>query len=378
MRKELLSRKGSSRLYAAYAPLRLINAVTRKFSGSDRLAVEIIELSEHLRFGKNTRAWIARECSPMGKVAYKVRNWKQYNRALVNRGNLALWISEDVIEGWYSTQAPQGRGRPYTYSNACIELALTLRILFRIPLRATQGFLEGLTQMMGMHLKIPHYTQICRRAKELKVAIPRQHKNAKLNLVLDSTGFKVYGEGEWKVRLHGKQKQRTWRKFHVAVDPNTHEVVAMKLTESNVHDAEVVPEFMEELEKENLGNVYADGAYPLKHCMDAIAQAGGYAVIPPRSGTCIVKENPSPGQEQRNRLIREKKAAGGKLAWKRTSGYHRRSLVETHMFRQKVILGDRLHSHYFRNQKTEARIRASILNRMAAMGMPKSCKVASL
>ena len=307
----------------------------------------------------------------MGKIAYRIRNWKQYNRALINRGNLTLWVSEDAIQSWYSqNEGAQGRGRRFTYSDACIELALILRSLFRFPLRATQGFLEGLIQMMNLGLKVPHYSRLSRRAESLTVVLPRKEKSGSLDLVIDSTGLKVYGEGEWKMRTHGKQKRRTWRKYHVAVDPATHEVVAMELTESNVHDADAVADLMEGLQ--NLGNVYGDGAYPLKQSLDAIALAGGQAVIPPRSGTCIVKKDPSPGQEQRNRLIRERRAAGGKKAWKKTSGYHRRSLVETHMFRLKKILGGELNSINITNQKTEATIMASILNKMTALGMPQT------
>jgi hypothetical protein len=307
----------------------------------------------------------------MGKITYKIRNWKQYNRALVNRGNLTLWFSEDAIQSWYSqNEENSGRGRRFTYSDACIELALTLRSLFQFPLRATQGFLEGLVQMMKLGLKVPHYSRLSRRAGALSIELPRKEKAGSIDLVIDSTGLKVYGEGEWKMRTHGKQKRRTWRKYHVAVDPSTHEVVAMELTESNVHDVDVVVDLLKGLK--NLGNVYADGAYPLKQSLDAIALAGGHAIIPPRSGTCIVKKDPSPGQEQRNRLIRERRAVGGKKAWKKTSGYHRRSLVETHMFRLKKILGGELHSLNISNQKTEAAIMASILNRMTALGMPQT------
>lgn len=307
----------------------------------------------------------------MGKVAYRIRNWKQYNRALINRGNLTLWVSEDTISTWYA--APDlrtGRGRRYTYSHACIELGLTLRTLFRFPLRGTQGFLEGLMQMLKLDLKVPCYTQLSRRAGVLSIPLSQHPKSGKLDLVIDSTGLKVYGEGEWKMRTHGKQKRRTWRKLHVAVDPDTHEVVAQELTESNVHDSEAVPALMEGLE--NLGKVYGDGAYPTPKSLDAITKAGGLAVIPPRTGTCIVKKNPSPGVEQRNRLVRERRAVGGKKAWKKQSGYHRRSLVETHMYRQKTILGEKLHNRSFINQKTEALLRSSILNRMTRLGMPQS------
>jgi hypothetical protein len=144
----------------------------------------------------------------------------------------------------------------------------------------------------------------------------------------------------------------------------------MELTEANVHDSEAVPTLMKDLE--NLGKVYGDGAYPTPKSLDAITKAGGHAVIPARTGTCIVRKNPSPGVEQRNRLVRERRAAGGKKAWRKSSGYHRRSLVETHMFRLKTILGGKLHNRSFKNQKTEAALMAAILNKMTNLGMPQS------
>lgn len=312
----------------------------------------------------------------MGKIAYRIRNWKQYNRALIDRGNLTLWVSESVVAGWYSAR-PAGlslnRGRPFTYSDACIELGLTLRTLFRFPLRTTQGFLEGLMRLMKLDLQVPHYSRLSRRAADLQLQITRHPKEGKLDLVIDSTGLKVYGEGEWKMRTHGKQQRRTWRKYHVAVDPDTHEVVAMELTTSNYHDSRAVPALLEGMR--NLGKVYGDGAYPTPTSLDAIDRAGGHAVIPPRTGTCIVKNTPSPGEEQRNRLVRERRAAGGKKAWKKCSGYHRRSLVETHMFRLKTILGGKLRSHSFQNQKIEATLMAKILNQMTHLGMPETCKI---
>jgi hypothetical protein len=306
------------------------------------------------------------------KPAYKVRNWSQYNRALINRGNLMLWISDDVISGWYAKKHKKRAGRRYYYSNSTIETILTLRAIYRLPLRAAQGFFEGLVKMLGMDLKIPHYSRLSRRAADLEIQIKKMREQGKepTDLVIDSTGLKIYGEGEWKMRTHGKQKRRTWRKYHVAVNPKTHEVIAMELTEANVHDSEAVPTLMAGLK--NLGNVYGDGAYPTKGSLDAITEAGGHAVIPPRTGTCIVKKDPSPGEEQRNRLVRERRNVGGKKAWKKESGYHKRSLVETHMFRLKTILGGELQSRNFANQKVEATIMASILNKMTALGMPRT------
>lgn len=307
------------------------------------------------------------------KIAYRVRNWKDYNRSLINRGNLTLWFSEDAIKSWYSKPEKRNkRGRPFTYSNTYVELALTLRTLFRFSLRATQGFLEGLISLLGLKLQVSHYSRLSRRAADLDIQLSQLKKRGKTptDLVIDSTGLKIYGEGEWKVRTHGKQKRRTWRKYHVAINPDSHEVTAMELTVANIHDSKVIAGLLSR--QKNVGKVYADGAYPFKHCMDAIAEAGGIPMIPIRSGTCLMKKNPSKGEELRNQLLTDIWNAGGKAMWKKTSGYHKRSLVETHMFRLKTILGASLHGRKLENQQTEARIMAKILNRMTQLGMPKS------
>jgi IS5 family transposase len=193
------------------------------------------------------------------------------------------------------------------------------------------------------------------------------------DLVIDSTGLKIFGEGEWKIRTHGKQKRRTWRKYHVSVDPATHEVTAIELTQANVHDCTVLPELLST--QKNIGDVYADGAYSFKQGFDAIAQCGGIPSIPVRSGTTAVSKNPSSGEILRNELLLKIRECGGRFAWKKTSGHHRRSLVETHMFRLKTMLGGTLRGRKFANQQTEAKIMAKILNQMAHLGMPKSEKV---
>jgi len=308
------------------------------------------------------------------KIAYRVRNWKDYNRSLINRGNLTIWFSEDAIKSWYQKpQKNRKRGRTFTYSDTYIELALTLRTLFRFSLRATQGFLEGLITLLGLKLQVSHYSRLSRRASDLNIQLTALKKKAPTDLVIDSTGLKIYGEGEWKIRTHGKHKRRGWRKYHVAIDPDTHEVKAIELTEANVHDSLVLPTLLSGHKK--VGRVYADGAYSFKQDFDAIAQSGGTPLIPVRSGTTAVKNNPSIGQKLRNKLIDDIWQAGGRMAWKKASGYHRRSLVETHMFRLKTIIGGTLRGRNFANQQAEAKIMANILNKMAHLGMPKSEKV---
>lgn len=129
--------------------------------------------------------------------------------------------------GWHCREHRKRAGRRYCYSDGAIEAILSVRVIYGLSLRAVQGFFEGFMQ----GLIIPHYSRLSRRAKDLEIEISRMKKEGKkpTDLVIDSTGLKVYGEGEWKTRIHGKDKRRTWRKYHVSVDPNTHEVVAQEL-----------------------------------------------------------------------------------------------------------------------------------------------------
>jgi len=308
----------------------------------------------------------------MSKTTYRVDNWKQYNRSLINRGNLTLWFCEDTKVGWYAKPCKNRcSGRPPLYSDRCIEVALTLRSLFRFPLRATQGFLEGLVTLLKLDLKVPYYSQLSRRAAGLDVKFYSKKSGKKpTDLVVDSTGLKIYGEGEWKMRTHGKQKRRTWRKLHIAINPDGMESVAIELTEAKVHDDSVIPKLLQN--QTITGKLYADGAYISKSCFDAIAATGGGASIALRSGTGTVKKNPSDGQTLRNSLVQEIRRAGGKVAWKKSSGYHKRSLVETQMFRFKTILGAGLSNRLFANQVIEAKIKTLILNKMSRAGMPHS------
>lgn len=308
----------------------------------------------------------------MSKTTYRVGNWKQYNRSLINRGNLTLWFCEDTKNSWHAKPFKnRSAGRPLLYSQRCVEVALTLRTLFRFPLRATQSFLEGLISMLKLDLKVPSYTQLSRRASGLGVKFySKKSKNKPADLVVDSTGLKIYGEGEWKMKTHGKQKRRHWRKLHIAINPDSMEVVALELTEANVHDDSVMPDLLQN--QTITGKVYADGAYISKTTFDAITATGGGAAIALRTGTGLVEKNPSEGQILRNKLVQEIRNSGGKINWKKTSDYHKRSLVETQMFRFKTILGGTLSNRLMINQITEAKIKTLILNKMSRMGMPES------
>lgn len=310
------------------------------------------------------------------KVAYRVGNWRKYNRSLINRGNITLWFSDDVLNSWYAKKEDKlARGRPNFYSDQCIEVALTLRSLFHFPLRTTQGFIEGLLKSLDLDLQVPHYSQLSRRAAGLAIQYysKRSAKTLK-DLVVDSTGLKIYGEGEWKVRTHGRRGRRTWRKLHVAIDPESKLTVSVALSSDKVGDGEMMVRLLKN--KQNIGAIYGDGAYGSKDCFEAIVKTGAKAMIALPTTTGIAKKKKlSSGLIERNRLVEEIRAAGGRKEWKKKSGYHKRSLVEAHMRRFKKILGERLSNRKFINQFTEVQIKSLILNKMTILGMPDSYKI---
>ena len=289
-----------------------------------------------------------------------------------SRGNLTVWISEDVDKSWYA-ELDGSRGRPKIYSDTCIGLMLTIRSLFHLPLRASQGFFEGFLKQLGLKLKTPNYSRLSRRSKDLDVQYHSDKAKKQVrDLVIDSTGLKIYCEGEWKVRVHGKAGHRTWRKLHLALDPDSFETISIQLTHSRTHDDPVMAPLLKGQQK--IGKVYADGAYISKGCFDAIASIGAKPVIAIRTGIGLALKNPTAGQELRNELVRDIWRNLGREKWKKESGYHRRSLVEAQMYRFKTIMGPRLASREFNNQVCEAKVKTMILNKMTALGMPKSYK----
>src|SRR3954451_17013295 len=181
---------------------------------------------------------------PIPKPAYRIRNWSQYNDALVRRGSLTLWVDQAALDAW-RYQGPTQRGAQFRFSDMAIECLLTLRAVYHLTLRATEGFARSLFELMAVDLAVPDYTTLCRRAATIRVTLPRRAEGP-LHLVLDSTGLKVYGEGEWKVRQHGDSKRRTGLKPRLAVDPQTHEIQAAIVTDPGVTDAEAAPALLDQ------------------------------------------------------------------------------------------------------------------------------------
>jgi hypothetical protein len=314
----------------------------------------------------------ARQAAP--KPSYRIRNWKQYNDALVRRGSLAIWVDQRTLQAW-RYQGPTKRGAQLEYSDLAIECLLTLRCVYHLTLRATEGFARSLFGSMQVDLPVPDYTTLCRRAATVRITLPKRAEGP-LHLVLDSTGLKVYGEGEWKVRQHGYSKRRTWLKLHLAVDPQTHEIQAAMVTDPGVTDAEAVPALLDQV-GDPIESAAGDGAYDRRVVYDALEARSARAVVPPRRDAKVKRH----GNRSGPRLVRDENLRRirriGRKAWKEESGYHERSLAETAMFRMKTIFGDGVASRAPARQATEAGVRCRALNIMTHQGMPRSVRVAA-
>jgi hypothetical protein len=307
------------------------------------------------------------------KPVYRIRNWKHYNDALVRRGSLTLWVEQETLQAWRH-QGPSQRGAQFEYSDAAIECLLTLRAVYHLTLRATEGFARSLFALMELDLEVPDYSTLCRRAKTVRITLPRE-ATGPLHLILDSTGLKVYGEGEWKVRQHGYSKRRTWLKLHLAIDPETHEVQAAVVSEPGVTDEEAVPALLDQVD-EPISGAGADGAYDRRSVYEALGRRGARAVIPPRRDAKIRRHGNTAGprlaRDENLRRIRQI----GRKAWKEESGYHRRSLGETAMSRLKRIFGAGVASRADGQRATEVGVRCRALNIMTHQGMPMTVRVA--
>ncbi|CAM2960412.1 IS5 family transposase [Paracoccus aminovorans] len=243
-----------------------------------------------------------------------------------------------------------------------------MKVLFGMALRQTTGFVESLLQLVGLDWTVPDFSTLSRRQKTLAVNIPYRGSKGPLHLLIDSTGIKVEGEGEWHARKHGGPKRRVWRKIHLGIDEETLEVRAVEITGSHIGDAPVLPDLLKQIPAhEQIGRVTADGAYDTRKCHDAIADRGADAVIPPRKNAKPWK-TVAAGAGARNEALRASKYLGRAL-WRRWSGYHPRSRVETKMHCVK-LLGQRLMARDFDRQVAELQVRIAILNRYTALGTP--------
>lgn len=308
------------------------------------------------------------------KPLYRVKNWSDYDKALVQRGSITIWLTDDFEKEWRHTGEKQ-RGSQFDYSDQAILVMLTVKEVFHLTNRQTEGFMRSLFALMKVNLPVPDHSTLSKRGKDLKVNLPKK-SSQRLNIVMDSTGLKIYGEGEWKVRQHGVSKRRTWRKLHVGANPEDGEIQAVILTENSVSDGDAVETLLQQIEQE-IDQFAADGAYDKRKVYDSLNAHSPEVdiLIPPRKNARIWKH----GNTKTQRLKRDENLRSirkqGRQEWKKQSGYHVRSLAETTMFRLKTIFGDGLSARLIETQTTQALVRCAALNSMTHLGMPQSYKV---
>jgi hypothetical protein len=302
------------------------------------------------------------------KDSYRVRNWSSYTLSLKKRGSFMLWVCDEVVTLWHDVF---GRGK--VYHDAAIIAALQVRAVFRLPLRQTQGFIESFFEKLGLSIKAPHYSTISRRSATVIVPdLPKISAGEQVHLVIDSTGLKVYGEGEWKVRTHKAAYRRTWRKLHLAIDEHTGLILSHELTQNDKHDSQMLETLVQAVEGD-IRQVSADKAYDSNEIHGIITKRGAKVTIPPREN---IKPNSEGGKnhESRDCILRRIHETCSKT-WKKESGYHRRSLAETTMYRFKKTFGGGMRAKLTDNQKTEVKIKINILNQFITTGKPENYKV---
>lgn len=264
------------------------------------------------------------------KKQYRIRNWPEYNKGLVNRGSLTIWFDENSIAKWHDIKLTGVRGRPCDYSNTAILCALSLRNLFRLPLRATEGLVTSLIELLELPITAPDYSTLSRRQATLDIPTYQSKNSEPVHLVIDSTRIKIYGEGEWKMRQHGKEKRRTWRKLHIAVNEATHDIVMAIITEATVHDSEALNPLLKSINLK-VDQATGDGAYDTHDCYKAVIDIGAKPCFPPRINAA--KNNPTDqAWRLRNQVVGKVRDKG----LKKSKKFIRNSLlkVEENIWRQ--------------------------------------------
>lgn len=292
------------------------------------------------------------------------RNWGKYNKELVQRGSLTFLIDPKDLDSMRCKKRKGKIGRPLEFSDPLILLLLMIKIQFRLPYRSLEGFSKFILGKLRKWMEIPTYSLICKRVAKLEISLPKLNRRHPHTLILDASGMKTGGEGEWKVKIHGKSKPRKWIKIHIAIDARTQEIVAEVTTESNVADSTMTGHLLDQVPNFTK-QVIADGAYDRTQSREAIRKKKAQALIPPPKNARIK------GSTERDLSILEIQGLGGdeeaRSIWRKLSGYSRRSLVETAFSCLKRLFGDRLFSKKFKSQRIENRARCLLLNRMRAL-----------
>lgn len=317
----------------------------------------------------------------MAKKAYRVRNWKDYNNSLIARGSIHLWISPDALSKW-NYQGKRKPGGVKRFSDVAIQACLVIKEVYRLSLRQCEGFVRSLSQLLGIK-KVPSYTTICRRMRTIQFDL-NSHlpKDKGLHLLIDSTGLKVLGQSEWYKKKHNLRSYSLWSKLHIAVDHSSQKLVAVKRSDAHGYDSKYLGPLLDQLDAK-INCIYADGAYDKRLCYEDAYQHQAHLIAPVQKRARKQKANRNYRCHEslidRDRKIDfisefEDEEIGRKM-WKVASGYHKRSLVETAMYRLKQNFGDRLQCKKEEHQEKQMEARAFALNMMTDAGMPLSVGV---
>jgi hypothetical protein len=304
---------------------------------------------------------------------HRVTNWAEYDAALRQRGSLTVWFSEAAIAAWRAEPRTTPGGQPH-YSALAITTALTPRAVFRLALRQTEGLIGSILRLLGPELAVPDHTTLSRRGETLRVPRPRPGTRP-VHLLVDSTGLRLGGPGEWLVEKHGTRTRRSWRKLHLGMDADTGRILATGLTTNDVDDASRVGPLLDQVDGP-IASVTGDGAYDQDGVYGAVAARHPEAavVVPPRSGA-VPSGTAEADPTQRDRHLRSI-AERGRMGWQKVSGYNRRALAEASVSRFKRVIGDALRSRTDGRQATEVAIAVEVLNRMLELGRPESVRIA--
>lgn len=306
------------------------------------------------------------------KQKHRVTNWSEYNEGLRQRGDVTFWISEEAL-GMWSAPRRTTRGGQSRYSDLAIELCLTLGMVFDQPLRQTQGLMRSLAALLGVEIAVPDFSTLSRRGNGL-VLSERQRSNSRapIHLVVDSTGLKIFGEGDWLAEKHEtRRKRRSWRKLHLGLDLVIGEIVCADLTKDDVGDTTALPGLLDQIDGP-VDLFVADGAYDGEPTSDLLAARFGAMIevtVPPPKNA-VMSPNAATDPTARDCHIAEIES-NGRMAWQKATGYNQRSRGETLMGRWKAVIGPKLKARSFENQKTEAKIGVCVLNKMTGLGRPR-------
>jgi len=305
------------------------------------------------------------------KKRYRVTNWAEYNESLRNRGDLTIWITADARKYWLAPRRGL-RGGQRLYSDLAIAMCLTLGMVYKLPLRQTQGLMRSISKLMQLEVSVPDFSTLSRRGPGLSLPVtPKAKRTDPVHLTIDSTGLKIFGEGEWLQAKHKtKVKRKKWRKLHLGLDLTTSEIICAELTLDSVGDTTALPRLLDQIGAP-VSHFLADGAYdgtPTNTLLRARFGQTVEIIIPPPKNAALSPQSSHDPTLRDQRIV--KIQTRGRMTWQADSGYNQRSRIEAQMSRWKTVIGQKIKTRRFENQQTEAKTGVAILNKMTELGRP--------